>query len=190
MSLSPLREELRLRLTETLAPKSLPKPSSGSLGRSKTVTKEVKQNTLTWFSRRRVRVGEVMTHLVVLHFLPSALQGECLPTRTTPPACWGCGSELWSSSRWRSSATRPTLCKRHFFNRLTRSWWKWSPANKHPLTSSLLSHRIPTEQWWLKLRPLMKILAKYKTSYDMSDSGQLEHVSRVRPKDSNTSATI
>ncbi|XP_060136876.1 ATP-dependent 6-phosphofructokinase, platelet type isoform X3 [Zootoca vivipara] len=41
-------------------------------------------------------------------------------------------------------------------------------------------HRIPREQWWLKLRPLMKILAKYKTSYDVSDSGQLEHV--LRPK--------
>ncbi|XP_068582328.1 ATP-dependent 6-phosphofructokinase, platelet type isoform X1 [Cebidichthys violaceus] len=46
-------------------------------------------------------------------------------------------------------------------------------------------HRIPKEQWWLKLRPLMKILAKYKTSYDVSDSGQLEHVTRVRPKDSS-----
>ena len=54
----------------------------------------------------------------------------------------------------------------------------------------LLSHRIPKEQWWLKLRPLMKILAKYKTSYDVSDAGQLEHVTRVRPKESNTSATI
>uniref|UniRef100_A0A3Q0RWX5 Uncharacterized protein n=1 Tax=Amphilophus citrinellus TaxID=61819 RepID=A0A3Q0RWX5_AMPCI len=51
-------------------------------------------------------------------------------------------------------------------------------------------HRIPKEQWWLKLRPLMKILAKYKTSYDVSDSGQLEHVSRIRPKDSNTSTAI
>uniref|UniRef100_A0A8C6URN0 Phosphofructokinase, platelet b n=1 Tax=Neogobius melanostomus TaxID=47308 RepID=A0A8C6URN0_9GOBI len=51
-------------------------------------------------------------------------------------------------------------------------------------------HRIPKEQWWLKLRPLMKILAKYKTSYDVSDSGQLEHVSRVRPKESHTSAAI
>ncbi|KAM9672085.1 ATP-dependent 6-phosphofructokinase, platelet type [Trichechus inunguis] len=37
-------------------------------------------------------------------------------------------------------------------------------------------HRIPKEQWWLKLRPVMKILAKYKASYDVSDSGQLEHV--------------
>ncbi|XP_056593768.1 ATP-dependent 6-phosphofructokinase, platelet type isoform X3 [Triplophysa dalaica] len=43
-------------------------------------------------------------------------------------------------------------------------------------------HRIPKEQWWLKLRPLMKILAKYKTSYDVSDSGQLEHVVLNRPK--------
>ncbi|CAB1326090.1 unnamed protein product [Coregonus sp. 'balchen'] len=44
------------------------------------------------------------------------------------------------------------------------------------------AHRIPKEQWWLKLHPLMKILAKYKTSYDVSDSGQMEPVTRVRPK--------
>uniref|UniRef100_A0A8C5XCC2 6-phosphofructokinase type C n=1 Tax=Microcebus murinus TaxID=30608 RepID=A0A8C5XCC2_MICMU len=37
-------------------------------------------------------------------------------------------------------------------------------------------HRIPKEQWWLKLRPLMKILAKYKTSYDVSDAGEMEQV--------------
>uniref|UniRef100_A0A8C1XUJ3 6-phosphofructokinase n=1 Tax=Cyprinus carpio TaxID=7962 RepID=A0A8C1XUJ3_CYPCA len=41
-------------------------------------------------------------------------------------------------------------------------------------------HRIPKEQWWLRLRPLMKILAKYKTSYDVSDSGQLEHIVLIR----------
>ncbi|XP_048223421.1 LOW QUALITY PROTEIN: ATP-dependent 6-phosphofructokinase, platelet type [Perognathus longimembris pacificus] len=35
-------------------------------------------------------------------------------------------------------------------------------------------HRIPKEQWWLKLRPVMKILAKYEASYDVSDSGKLE----------------
>ncbi|XP_023281977.1 ATP-dependent 6-phosphofructokinase, platelet type-like isoform X3 [Seriola lalandi dorsalis] len=51
-------------------------------------------------------------------------------------------------------------------------------------------HRIPKEQWWLKLRPLMKILAKYKTSYDVSDSGQLEHVARLRPKETKTSSAI
>uniref|UniRef100_A0A9L0SVK9 ATP-dependent 6-phosphofructokinase n=1 Tax=Equus caballus TaxID=9796 RepID=A0A9L0SVK9_HORSE len=37
-------------------------------------------------------------------------------------------------------------------------------------------HRIPKEQWWLKLRPLMKILAKYKASFEVSDSEELEHV--------------
>ncbi|XP_078029102.1 ATP-dependent 6-phosphofructokinase, platelet type-like isoform X5 [Epinephelus lanceolatus] len=51
-------------------------------------------------------------------------------------------------------------------------------------------HRIPKEQWWLKLRPLMKILAKYKTSYDVSDSGQLEHVTRFRSRESNNTAAI
>ncbi|KAM9287684.1 ATP-dependent 6-phosphofructokinase, platelet type isoform 2-T2 [Cariama cristata] len=49
-------------------------------------------------------------------------------------------------------------------------------------------HRIPREQWWLKLRPLMKILAKYKTSYDVSDSGQLEHVAMHSPKEAETGA--
>lgn len=38
-------------------------------------------------------------------------------------------------------------------------------------------HRIPREQWWLKLRPLMKILAKYKASLEVSDLGQPEPVS-------------
>ncbi|XP_029379838.1 ATP-dependent 6-phosphofructokinase, platelet type-like isoform X6 [Echeneis naucrates] len=51
-------------------------------------------------------------------------------------------------------------------------------------------HRIPKEQWWLKLRPLMKILAKYKTSYDVSDLGQLEHVTRIQPKESDASSAI
>ncbi|KFO85113.1 6-phosphofructokinase type C, partial [Buceros rhinoceros silvestris] len=49
-------------------------------------------------------------------------------------------------------------------------------------------HRIPKEQWWLKLRPLMKILAKYKTSYDVSDSGQLEHVAMHSQKEAETGA--
>ncbi|XP_074181144.1 ATP-dependent 6-phosphofructokinase, platelet type isoform X2 [Rhinolophus sinicus] len=39
-------------------------------------------------------------------------------------------------------------------------------------------HRIPKEQWWLKLRPLMKILAKYKASLEVSDAGDIEHVHR------------
>uniref|UniRef100_A0A7N8WYK7 6-phosphofructokinase n=1 Tax=Mastacembelus armatus TaxID=205130 RepID=A0A7N8WYK7_9TELE len=51
-------------------------------------------------------------------------------------------------------------------------------------------HRIPKEQWWLKLRPLMKILAKYKTSYDVSDSGQLEHVVCNRPRDLDASVAM
>ncbi|XP_028333121.1 ATP-dependent 6-phosphofructokinase, platelet type-like isoform X1 [Gouania willdenowi] len=51
-------------------------------------------------------------------------------------------------------------------------------------------HRIPKEQWWLKLRPLMKILAKYKTSYDVSDSGQLEHVVHNQPKESDASVAM
>lgn len=44
-------------------------------------------------------------------------------------------------------------------------------------------HRIPKEQWWLKLRPLMKILAKYKASLEVSDAGQMEHVHRRGPEE-------
>ncbi|CAM9417224.1 ATP-dependent 6-phosphofructokinase, muscle type-like [Lampetra fluviatilis] len=45
--------------------------------------------------------------------------------------------------------------------------------------------RIPKEQWWLKLRPMLKILAKYKISYDITDlEGHLEHVQNRRDSES------
>ena len=33
--------------------------------------------------------------------------------------------------------------------------------------SSTRSHRIPKENWWLKLRPLLRILAKHDSSYEV-----------------------
>ncbi|XP_043939416.1 ATP-dependent 6-phosphofructokinase, muscle type isoform X2 [Protopterus annectens] len=41
-------------------------------------------------------------------------------------------------------------------------------------------HRIPKDQWWLKLRPLLKILAKYKICLETSAEVQLEHIIRKR----------
>ncbi|KAL0612199.1 ATP-dependent 6-phosphofructokinase, muscle type [Plecturocebus cupreus] len=41
-------------------------------------------------------------------------------------------------------------------------------------------HQIPKEQWWLKLRPILKILAKYEIDLDTSDHAHLEHISRKR----------
>uniref|UniRef100_A0A8D0G9L1 ATP-dependent 6-phosphofructokinase n=1 Tax=Sphenodon punctatus TaxID=8508 RepID=A0A8D0G9L1_SPHPU len=41
-------------------------------------------------------------------------------------------------------------------------------------------HRIPRQQWWLKLRPILKILAKYKIELDTSETAHLEHVVRKR----------
>ena len=29
------------------------------------------------------------------------------------------------------------------------------------------SHRIPLDQWWLKLRPLLRILAKHESTYEV-----------------------
>ncbi|XP_064419482.1 ATP-dependent 6-phosphofructokinase, liver type-like isoform X2 [Latimeria chalumnae] len=38
-------------------------------------------------------------------------------------------------------------------------------------------HKLPKEQWWLKLRLLLKMLANYPTSFEDYVSGKLEHVS-------------
>ncbi|KAG7283853.1 hypothetical protein CRUP_034040 [Coryphaenoides rupestris] len=37
-------------------------------------------------------------------------------------------------------------------------------------------HRIPKTQWWLKIRPIMKILAKYDIKLDTSEHTDMEHV--------------
>uniref|UniRef100_A0A8C2K1X7 Phosphofructokinase, liver b n=1 Tax=Cyprinus carpio TaxID=7962 RepID=A0A8C2K1X7_CYPCA len=39
-------------------------------------------------------------------------------------------------------------------------------------------HRMPQEQWWLNLRPMLKMLAKYQTSFDEYVTGEIEHVTR------------
>uniref|UniRef100_UPI003AAC71D8 phosphofructokinase, muscle b isoform X2 n=1 Tax=Centroberyx gerrardi TaxID=166262 RepID=UPI003AAC71D8 len=41
-------------------------------------------------------------------------------------------------------------------------------------------HRIPKTEWWLKLRPILKILAKYKISLDTSERTAMEHVIKKR----------
>uniref|UniRef100_A0A672T097 ATP-dependent 6-phosphofructokinase, muscle type-like n=1 Tax=Sinocyclocheilus grahami TaxID=75366 RepID=A0A672T097_SINGR len=41
-------------------------------------------------------------------------------------------------------------------------------------------HRIPKTEWWLKLRPILKILAKYKISLDTSETATMEHVIKKR----------
>ncbi|XP_051932998.1 phosphofructokinase, muscle b [Hippocampus zosterae] len=37
-------------------------------------------------------------------------------------------------------------------------------------------HRIPKEQWWMRLRPVLKILAKYDARLDTSNMAEMEHV--------------
>ncbi|KAK2897695.1 hypothetical protein Q8A73_014075 [Channa argus] len=41
-------------------------------------------------------------------------------------------------------------------------------------------HRIPKTQWWLKIRPIMKILAKYDIKLDTSEHTGMEHVIKKR----------
>uniref|UniRef100_A0A674NXM9 6-phosphofructokinase n=1 Tax=Takifugu rubripes TaxID=31033 RepID=A0A674NXM9_TAKRU len=39
-------------------------------------------------------------------------------------------------------------------------------------------HRMPKEQWWLKFRPILKMLAKYQISFCEYVPGEIEHVTR------------
>uniref|UniRef100_A0A3Q0QW18 6-phosphofructokinase n=1 Tax=Amphilophus citrinellus TaxID=61819 RepID=A0A3Q0QW18_AMPCI len=39
-------------------------------------------------------------------------------------------------------------------------------------------HRMPKDEWWLKLRPMLKMLAKYQTSFNEYVPGEIEHVTR------------
>ncbi|XP_072540564.1 phosphofructokinase, muscle b [Salminus brasiliensis] len=41
-------------------------------------------------------------------------------------------------------------------------------------------HRIPKTQWWLKLRPILKILAKYKITLDITEKTAIESVIKKR----------
>lgn len=41
-------------------------------------------------------------------------------------------------------------------------------------------HRIPKTQWWIKLRPILKILAKYKIDLDITEKTTMEHVIKKR----------
>jgi len=41
-------------------------------------------------------------------------------------------------------------------------------------------HRIPKTQWWLKIRPIMKILAKYNIKMDTTERSEMEHVIKKR----------
>ncbi|XP_071374271.1 ATP-dependent 6-phosphofructokinase, muscle type-like isoform X5 [Centroberyx affinis] len=41
-------------------------------------------------------------------------------------------------------------------------------------------HRIPKTQWWVKIRPIMKILAKYDIKLDTSEHADMEHVIKKR----------
>ncbi|XP_069762262.1 ATP-dependent 6-phosphofructokinase, muscle type-like isoform X3 [Narcine bancroftii] len=50
-----------------------------------------------------------------------------------------------------------------------------------------LEHRLPRDQWWLRLRPILKVLAKYKVSVDISEQATLEH---VRPQSGSAPADL
>ncbi|CAL1582363.1 unnamed protein product [Knipowitschia caucasica] len=47
-------------------------------------------------------------------------------------------------------------------------------AELKPLTD--FEHRVPKDQWWLNMRPLLKMLAKYQTSFSEYVPGSLKHV--------------
>lgn len=48
---------------------------------------------------------------------------------------------------------------------LVRRQYKFTPL-KELIAETNFDQRIPKHQWWLKLRPLLRILAKHDSSYE------------------------
>ncbi|KAG9340824.1 hypothetical protein JZ751_020016 [Albula glossodonta] len=59
---------------------------------------------------------------------------------------------------------------------MTRKVLSFSPVTELKAHTDF-EHRMPKEQWWLNLRMMMKMLAKYQTSFEYVP-GEIEHVTR------------
>ncbi|XP_076602291.1 ATP-dependent 6-phosphofructokinase, liver type isoform X1 [Chaetodon auriga] len=60
---------------------------------------------------------------------------------------------------------------------LNRKVVSFSPVSELKAVTDF-EHRMPKVQWWLKLRPMLKMLAKYQTSFCEYVPGEIEHVTR------------
>ncbi|XP_037646117.1 ATP-dependent 6-phosphofructokinase, liver type [Sebastes umbrosus] len=60
---------------------------------------------------------------------------------------------------------------------LNRKVIKFSPVTELKDVTDF-EHRMPKVQWWYNLRPLLKMLAKYQTSFCEYVPGEIEHVTR------------
>ena len=55
------------------------------------------------------------------------------------------------------------------------------------------SHRLPLDVWWLKLRPLLRIMAKHETSYERESvnlSGTLLTLTRPSTRGASLTCTV
>lgn len=60
---------------------------------------------------------------------------------------------------------------------LHRKVIKFSPVTELKDVTDF-EHRMPKVQWWFNLRPMLKMLAKYQTSFTEYVPGEIEHVTR------------
>ncbi|XP_049904835.1 ATP-dependent 6-phosphofructokinase, liver type [Epinephelus moara] len=60
---------------------------------------------------------------------------------------------------------------------LSRKVIKFSPVTELKEVTDF-EHRMPKVQWWFNLRPMLKMLAKYQTSFTEYVPGEIEHVTR------------
>uniref|UniRef100_A0A8C9WJQ6 ATP-dependent 6-phosphofructokinase n=1 Tax=Scleropages formosus TaxID=113540 RepID=A0A8C9WJQ6_SCLFO len=58
---------------------------------------------------------------------------------------------------------------------MTRKVLTFSPVTELKAKTDF-EHRMPKEQWWLNLRLMLKMLAKYQTSFEEYVTGEMEHV--------------
>jgi len=66
---------------------------------------------------------------------------------------------------------------------VVRRQYKFTPIQELKLYTDF-THRIPREQWWLKLRPLLRILAKHESTYveegmTMGVEDNIQHIEAI-----------
>lgn len=55
---------------------------------------------------------------------------------------------------------------------IIRRQYKFTPVQELKLYTDF-EHRIPCQQWWLKIRPLLRILAKHESTYVQENAIQV-----------------
>uniref|UniRef100_A0A3B3DDN5 Phosphofructokinase domain-containing protein n=1 Tax=Oryzias melastigma TaxID=30732 RepID=A0A3B3DDN5_ORYME len=89
----------------------------------------------------------------------------------------GAKSVLWLTEKLKECYRHGTVTRQNAsFAYLSKENVRCNADLFYSLLCFLCRHRIPKTEWWLKIRPIMKILAKYDIKLDTSEHTNMEHV--------------